>query len=216
MSEARKQILQMLEDGKVTADQAMELLQALAPAETEDIDHYETDAYVIETAEKMEPLTGEVIQPAEPPNLDRYRRFWQIPFFVSLGALIVSGLGLRSLYQASDGGITFWFVCVWSIFIFTFIITSLAFLSRQAAWLHVRVREKAGKRISISFPLPLGLASWGLNLARTFVNYEERDKLDMAASFLDAARDNLRTPDSEPLVINVDDEDGDQVQIYIG
>jgi hypothetical protein len=206
MGDAQRQILQMLQDGKVTADQAMELMQALETAEAPGDAKGDSD----------EVLTGEVIRPTPPPNMDRFRRFWQIPFFIAFAALIISAVGLRSLYQSTEGAITFGFVCVWSIFILMFVLTLLAFFSRQATWVHVRVNERGGKSIAISLPLPLGLASWGLSIARSFVNEEMRQTIDMAADFLDAARQNLNTVASDPLVINVDDDNGDRVQIYIG
>jgi hypothetical protein len=208
MSEEKQQILQMLQDGEVTSDQAMELLQALELSDEFDAENAEGEDEAV--------LVGEVLEPSQSPDMDRYRRFWQIPFFITLGALILSGLGLRSLYRSSEGAITFWFVCVWSVFIFMFLLTLMALLSRRATWLHVRVKERDGKRIAISMPLPLGLASWALDLARSFVGEDEREKLDMASGFLDAARDNLLAPGADPLMINVDDEDGDRVQVYIG
>ena len=201
MSEARQQVLQMLEDGKLTAEQAQELLQALEPAGGE---------------APQEAVEGEIVAPVEPPDMDRFRRFWQYPFFITLAVLIVVGLGLRSLYQASDGVLTFWLFCVSSLFVLTFIMTALAFMSRSAPWVHVRIKEKQGRKIAISLPLPMGLAQWGINIARNFVPDAKQANLDMAAEFIRSARHDLRGPDTEPLMINVDDEDGDQVQVFIG
>ena len=201
---ARQQVLQMLQDGKLTAAQAQELLAALeSPPEPQ--------------ANKQEPvLTGDVIQPGELPDMDRFRQFWQYPFFIALAALILVGLGLRSQYQSSDGAVTFWFMCLLGLFILTFVLTALAFLSRRSAWIHVRVKEKKGRKIAISLPLPLGLAQWGIGLARGFVPDKEQANLDMASEFVQAARDGLNEPQTEPLMINVADEDGDQVQVFIG
>jgi hypothetical protein len=201
MSNARQQVLQMLQDGKLTAEEAQELLQALEPAAAE---------------APQEAIEGEIVEPVEPPDMDRFRRFWQYPFFISLAVLIGVGLGLRSMYQASEGAITFWFVCVLILFILTFILTALAFMSRSAPWVHVRVKEKSGRKIAISLPLPMGLAQWGINIARNFVPDAERGNLDMAAEFIRSARHDLKGPDTEPFMINVDDEDGDQVQVFIG
>lgn len=200
MSETRQQVLQMLQDGKLTAVQAQELLDALEPA----------------VPEEPEAIEGEIVEPIEPPNMDRFRRFWQYPFFIMLAVLIGIGLGLRSMYQASEGALTFWFVCVLSLFILTFGLTALAFMSRSAPWVHVRVKEKDGHKIAISLPLPMGLAQWGIGIARNFVPEREQGNLDMAAEFIRSARHDLKGPDTEPLMINVDDEDGDQVQVFIG
>ena len=201
MSEARQQVLQMLEDGKLTAEQAQELLQALEPVGGE---------------APQEAVEGEIVAPVEPPDMDRFRRFWQYPFFITLAVLIVVGLGLRLLYQASDGVLTFWLFCVSSLFVLTFIMTALAFMSRSAPWVHVRIKEKQGRKIAISLPLPMGLAQWGINIARNFVPDAKQANLDMAAEFIRSARHDLRRPDTEPLMINVDDEDGDRVQVFIG
>jgi hypothetical protein len=202
MSEARNQVLQMLQDGKLTAEQAQELLQALEPESTTD--------------DTREAIQGEIVEPVEPPDMDRFRRFWQYPFFISLAVLIAVGFGLRSMYQASEGAMTFWFFCVLSLFILTFILTALAFISRSAPWLHIRIKGKEGNKIAISLPLPMGLAQWGIGIARNFVPESEQANLDMAATFIRTARHNLNGPDVEPLMINVDDEDGDQVQVFIG
>ena len=200
MSEARNQVLQMLQDGKLTAEQAQELLDALEPA----------------AHETQEAIEGEIVAPVELPDMDRFRRFWQYPFFIALAVLIIVGLGLRSMYQASEGAMTFWLFCVSGIFALTFILTALAFMSRSAPWVHVRVREKGGRKIAISLPLPMGLAQWGIGIARNFVPEREQGNLDMAAEFIRSARHDLKRPDTEPLMINVDDEDGDQVQVFIG
>ncbi|MCP4428997.1 MAG: hypothetical protein GY803_31315 [Chloroflexi bacterium] len=202
--EARNQVLQMLQDGKLTAEQAQELLQALESPSTSQSD------------EPTPVLTGEVIQPEEPPDMDRFRRFWQYPFFIALLVLLLVGLGLRSLYQSSEGAITLWFVCVLSVFVLLTLLTVLVFMSRRSAWLHVRVKEKDGRKIAISLPLPMGLAQWGINIARGFMPNEKQANLDVASEFLKTARADLKSPGSDPLMINVDDEDGDQVQVFIG
>lgn len=203
MAEERQQILEMLQAGKLTTDQALALMQALEGEHPSE-----------EKGNQVH--TGEIISPEPPPDMGRFRRFWQFPFFIALGFLAVTALWLRAIYQNSEGAITLGFVCVWSLFLLAFVLTALAWWSRQAPWLHVRVRERGGRRIAISLPLPLGLANWGVRFARGWVGAQTQAQLDMAESFLDAARSGWRTDGSEPLVVHVDDEDGDQVQVYIG
>lgn len=206
MQEERQQILQMLQDGKITTDQAMVLLQAVA----------ESGEGADTVGVESEPLTGEIVNPELPPDMGRFRRFWQVPFFAALALLIVFGFWLRALYQNSAGAISLGFICVWSLFMLSFALTMLAWWSRRAPWLHVRVREQGGRRIAISLPLPLGLANWGLRFARSWVDEAVRPQMDMAESFLAAAQAGWREGDTEPMVVHVDDEDGDQVQVYIG
>ena len=76
--------------------------------------------------------------------------------------------------------------------------------------------RKKGTRISISLPLPLRVANWALTFAQGFVPESERTKVQMAAEFVDAARENLRSSETEPIMINIDDDDGDRVQVFIG
>ena len=203
MDDARQQVLQMLQDGKLTAVQAQELLQALEPPAAVD-------------PEPPEVAAGEIVASAAPPDMDRFRRFWKYPFFIALAVLIGIGLGLRSMYQASEGAVTFWFFCVLNLFILTFLLTALAFMSRCAPWVHIRVSEKKGQKFAISLPLPMGLAQWGIGIARNFVPESERGSLDVAAEFIRSAQHNMHGADVEPFVIDVDDEDGDSVQVFIG
>ncbi len=205
MQEEREQILRMLQDGKITTEQALALLRAVEAGEPD------RDA-----TETPEPLTGEVVSPEPTPDMERFRRFWQIPFFAALALLLVFGLWLRGIYQDTAGAISLGFVCIWSLFLLSFGLTLLAWWSRRAPWLHVRVREHGGRRIAISLPLPLQLANWGVRFARGWVDTNTQSQLDVAESFLEAAQAGWRDGSTEPLVVHVDDEDGDQVQVYIG
>ena len=207
MSEERRRILQMIQDGTLSAAEAMELLEAL-----------DEDDGAVETAvvsAYSQPLAGDIVS-SNPPNLDRYRHFWKIPFLIAFAFLILTGLWLRSIYQSGEGAITLGFICVWSFFMLAFVVTLLAFFSRRAAWLHVRVKEKKGRRIAISLPLPLGLVSWGIKIGHGFVDEATRMRMEMASEFIEAAKEEMKRPDAQPLMIDVDDDDGDQVQVFIG
>lgn len=200
MNQERQQILQMLQNGTITTDQAMELLDALATP-----------------ANSQAPLNGAIVEPYEPPpNMDRFRRFWRIPFFIALGFLIFFGLWLYVIYQNNDGAITLGFVFVWSLFILAFLAALLAVFSRRAAWLHVRIKERNGRNINLSFPLPLRLAQWAISIAGRFADDQTRGHLLMASQFITAAQETMREPGAEPLMIDVDDDDGNHVQVYIG
>jgi hypothetical protein len=205
MDESRDRVLNMLQEGKISAEEAAELLEAL-------------DAADGPTPEPVAPES--VVQPVNysvradlPPDLARFRRYWQIPFFGALALLILTGLWLRSLYRSSDGSVTLGFGCVLSLFILMTGLTLLALLSRRAPWVHIRVQEADGSRVAISLPLPIQLARWGLQMARGYVGPAVQDHLDTAAAFLDAA---AQDPGGEPLTISVNDDDGDRVRIYIG
>jgi hypothetical protein len=164
MSEAQDQILKMLEEGKISAKEADNLLAAIGPEE--DVSLVAGEA-VVTSAWEEEPDT-----PPDPPDYGRYRNMWRIPFIIAAGSLLLSGLGLAFMYQDDTRIAALGYLCVWSIFLLAFVVTLLLLLSRRAPWLHLRVQEQDGHRFAISLPLPLGLAHWIIGIARNFVPKE--------------------------------------------
>jgi hypothetical protein len=206
MSEAEDQILKMLEDGRITAEEADQLLSALGPEQSVGI--------VAGDAVISSPVPPELEDSqGDRPDFDRFRGLWLIPFIIAAGSLLLSGLGLAFMYQADESIAALGFLCIWSIFLLAFVATILLLLARRAPWMHLRVQEKDGRRIAISLPLPLGLAHWILGVARNFVPKEQAMHLDTADAFVTAIRED---PDREPIIIDVDDDDGDKVELYIG
>lgn len=206
ISQAHDQILKMLEEGKITAEEADKLLTAVGPEQR--VGRVAGEAVITEL-DKDEPRMTE----AEPPDYSRFRGLWRIPFIIATGSLLLSGVGLAFMYQADERVATLGFLCVWSIFLLAFLATLLLLLARRAPWLHLRVQEQGGRRFAISLPLPLGLAHWIIGLARNFVPKEQAAHLETAGTFVSAMRDD---PGREPIIIDVDDDDGDKVEIYIG
>ncbi len=107
MSEAEKQILRMLEEGRISAEEANQLLTAIGP-------EHEVGNVAGETV-LMPVIDSEDIE--KPPfNGDRFRnRFWRIPFFIALGSLLISAIGLALMYQASGQVAFIGFLCVWRL-----------------------------------------------------------------------------------------------------
>ncbi|MGD2078504.1 MAG: hypothetical protein PVH18_08980 [Chloroflexota bacterium] len=206
MSEAQDQILRMLEEGKITADEADKLLVAIGPKQNVGL---VSGQAIITDGPEDEPDAS----PRETADYSRYRSLWRIPFVIAAGSLLLSGLGLAFMYQADERVATLGFLCVWSIFLLGFVATMLLLLARRAPWLHLRVQEQNGRRFAISLPLPLSLAHWILGIARNFVPKEQAVNLEMADAFVKAMQED---PNREPIIIDVDEEDGDKVEIYIG
>jgi hypothetical protein len=203
MGEEEKRILNMLADGRITADEAHDLLTALGPVgEAEDASGHALATPTSESANIEE------IQ----PDLQRFRRLWRIPFFIAAGALLLSGLGLFLMYQSTADVAALGFLCIWSIFIVALLATLMALVARRSTWLYLRVEESDGARFAFGMPMPLNLMGWSLKIARLFVPTNQRARLETAAVFVSAMQDD---PDAAPIFIDVDDED-DKVQIYIG
>jgi len=200
---SEKQILTMLEQGTITADEAARLLNALS---AEDSSNGAPEAAM---------PTEAVVEP-EPIGFDPHSKRWQglqqIPFAISLTVLIVTAWGLYATYQKA-GAITFGWVLLLLLFLVALFATVVSIWMINAPWLHVRIREGSGRRISISLPIPLLLAQWGIRIARRYVDDQTATYLDTSAEFLDAMRKDRKQ--SEPIMIDVDE--GDQhVQVYIG
>ncbi len=206
MSDAQDQILKMLEEGKITAEEADKLLTAIGPEQR-------VGQVAGETVVRALPEDSPGAANVRPPDYGRYRGLWRAPFIIAAGSLLLSGVGLAFMYQAEEGVATLGFLCVWSIFLLAFLATILLLLARRAPWLHLRVQEQDGQRFAISLPLPLGLAHWIIGIVRAFVPEKQAGHLETADAFVTAMRDD---PNREPIIVDVDDDDGDKVEIYIG
>ena len=184
MSEERARILGMVEQGKISAGEANELLEAMGDKAEEGIPPLATPEAPLERA-------------------------WEVPFFGGLMVALLGGFGLVRR-RGRDGVLG---IGAWTTFLLGLAVAGIGLWSRDVPWLHLRVEEKDGDKISFSFPLPLFLANWSLGLARSYVDDETAARLESAGDFIEALRAD---PGAEPFAIQVDEGDGDRVLIYIG
>ncbi|TAK14274.1 MAG: hypothetical protein EPO32_02230 [Anaerolineae bacterium] len=240
MSESeRLKILQMIERGELTTEEGIRRMQGLGqPAAAAAPD---SPMALLERIERGELTPGEaiaqmgggaepaqsgehieIIQPAKgskPPiseeELDRWQRWWQTPLYVGLGIVVLSAYWMYSSFE-SAGGLNFWFFCAWLPLTLGLILLLLSWSGRSGTWLHVRVNEPGGEgksatRVAVSMPLPLGLASWGIkNFGHLIPNMPETGVDEVINALGATARSG------EPFYVNVDDEDGTHVEVYIG
>jgi hypothetical protein len=201
----RMRVLQMIEDGAITAEEGMRLLNALAGKQSE--------------GESQSPPPAEPPRPAPfapPPNpkVESWKRWWVWPMAVGIGVTFFGALLMYWAYSAV-GGLSFWFFCASPPFVFGVLLMALAAASRTAKWIHIRVntgQDEWPRRISISLPLPIGLTAWLLRIFR-----------DRLPQFKDTAVDELilalgeGTSAENPLYVEVNEgEEGEKVQVYIG
>jgi hypothetical protein len=195
MDEERFEILRMVEAGQIKAEEAAELLAALSSQPPEPV--------------AVEPAAG----PAPAPGWEapaHWSRFWIYPALVGGGLLVVGALIMGLVYatDATPG----WRVCGWLPMIVGLLVALLAWWSRTARWLHLRIREQDKPKMMISFPLPLTLAVWVVRIAQPFVPKLKETAVD---DLIIALRDS--TGRGEPFFLDVeDDEEGEHVQLYIG
>ncbi len=154
---------------------------------------------------------GETWQPAPivediQPELGWWKEAWLIPFGVGTGILVLSAILMRWAYSSNH---FFWFYCSWLPLLLGLLALFLGWWSRQARWLHVRVQDAGGRRVSISMPLPLRFAGWALRTFGHFIpQMQDVDLTDMPVIF-----SSLEEAEG-PMTVEVDDG-GDRVRVYI-
>jgi hypothetical protein len=195
----RMRILQMIEDGEITAAEGLARLDDLAPI---------APSAVVDAPAAVGPEHA----PAE-RDLQHWRRWWVIPFWAGVGILLAGALLMYWAY--STGGLSAWFVLAGLPFGLGVLVTALAAGARTAKWIHIRIQTGKGgapKHIALSFPLPLRFSAWVL---RTFGDripqLKERGVDELIVALAEG------TSSDTPFYIDVQDEaDGEHVQVYIG
>jgi hypothetical protein len=162
-----------------------------------------------------EPVRPEVLPDTTPEDFDRWRRYWMIPLWIGVGITVLGGMLMYWALQSARVG--FWLFCATIPFVIGVLVMVIGAQSRTAHWLHLRVQQPPGEhpqRIAISFPIPIGLASWFFRTFRRRIPGMDAvpENID---EILNAMRDS--TSPENPIYIRVDDdEDGDKVEIFIG
>ncbi len=203
----RQQILKMIEEGKITADEGLKLMQALAANDEsagEEVEVVETVAGGEAASEKR----GE--DPYFEKKINHFRSLWTIPLWIGIAITVA---GAYWMYSALDkAGFGFWFYCSWLPFLLGVGLAALALSSRTSRWLYVNVKQKPGEkpqRIVIAFPL--SLVSWILSLVGNRIPIGKKGTAD---DVMQAIFDGTKS--DEPFLVEVHEEDGEDVQVYIG
>ncbi len=219
-ADERMHILQMIEDGQISASEGLRLIETLPKEAADDAPLPPADASAAAGSEPpgAEPAPGlgagsVAEKPAPPANLPHWQRWWLIPMWVGIG---ITTLGAWLMYLAFGAHHTFsaWFwLAALLVFAPGIVVMVLAAASRHARWLHIRVKNRRqGENFALSFPIPIRPAAWFL---RTFGSHIPRLKNTGVDELVMAMGDT--TTSENPLYVAVDDdEDGEQVEVYIG
>lgn len=209
-SEERKKILQMVEQGKISATEAATLMHALDG----DADSLETEVEVIQTR------SSQSYESTEAPEFEeikaRARRFSLIPLWVGVFITLISAWIIYSIQQ--NGSTGFWFYCMVLPLMLGVLLIALGAGGRSSRWLYVDIDRRHAKKgdgprhITLGFPLPLGLVAWFFRTFGANIQGMSQGRVDGIIQMMNATRDS-----NEPLIINVDDrDDGEHVRIFIG
>lgn len=209
----REQVLKMIADGKISAEEGLKLMNALDQDSPE-------DALPVAPARPVSSNAGPVPEYSHmdvDPRIQRVKsvvqRLWQIPLWIGIGIIMLSALGMAALGEA--GKLNFWFFFLILPLLIGVGIIALAVGSRQARWLFVDVQQKSGEKphhIFLGFPVPFKLIKWGLRIFGGQIDKTGKVKVDEILAVVDQGLTG-----EEPLIVNVDEgEDGDRVKVYIG
>ncbi len=239
------QILELIEKGEITPDEGARLITEVTSSDQEKPSEkmIENDMQILEKIEsgdlsiedginKLHEKNGstkkieKVIKindskpnssPLSDHEMQKWRNWWTIPVFVGFAIVILSGIWMNSAY--SNSGVGFWYIFSWIPLLSGIAIMGFSWPSPNRTWLHVRVKQAKGQKpskIAISIPMPLRLISWGLKIAKRFVSDDTLDKLDEIAIEDMIMGIGKSAADGTPFYVEVDEGDGDKVEVYFG
>lgn len=215
-SEERRQILQMVADGKINAEEAANLMRALDESVEEDIEVIQPESYSRTDESAADSSWGEK---PHAPEFDQVRRraklFAMIPLWVGVISTVLIAWWMFSIQQNS--GLNFWFFCLSMPLMFGILLIVLGAGSQTSRWMYVNVdrtnQNDWPRNITIALPLPLGLVSWFLKNFGGHIEGLKKTNVDEILMAISMAKSV-----TEPLIVNVDesDEGGERVQVFIG
>jgi hypothetical protein len=215
-SEERKKILEMVADGKITAEGAAGLMRALDDDAEPNTNHADESAE--SEVEVIQSPPGSSYERTEAPEFDRIkeraRRFALIPLSLGIVVTVFSAWAIYAIQQ--NVGVNFWFYCMTLPLLVGVLLIALGAGSRTSRWIYVDVDRRNAepgegpRHITLGFPIPLGFVAWFFeNFGHNFSGIS-KGRMEGIIQMMNATRDS-----KEPLMINVDDDDA-QVQVYIG
>ena len=203
-AEERRKILQMVADGKISAEEAAKLMRTLEESAEEEIEVFEA-----------EPGSGSGVNDAAEFDQVRKRamRFAMIPLWVGIIITVLSAWWMFSIQQ--NAGLNFWFFCMSMPFLFGILLIALGAGSGTSRWLYVNVdrthQNEWPRNITIALPLPLGLVGWFLKNFGSYIEGLKKTTIDEVLMAVSMAKSL-----TEPLIVHVDDDGGERVQVFIG
>jgi hypothetical protein len=205
-SEERRKILQMVQDSKISAEQAASLMRAM---EEDDV---EAEVEFVESGAGSGDERDDASEFEEVKS--RARRFAMIPLWIGVFIAVLSAWGIYSVLQSA--GVNFWFFCLLVPLLFGVLLIALGAGGEGSKWLYVNVDRRSAhdwpQNITLGFPLPLGLTAWFLRNFGQYINGMQKTNVDEIIQILDATGKS-----GAPLIINANDNgDGEHVQVYIG
>jgi hypothetical protein len=219
--DSRMHILSMIESGQIDVEEGLKRLQ--------DEESQESQAGVLSLLESGEIDVGEAIRIIEnetttgsggenasvadngstlSPSTEKLRSWWLL--IPAVGFVITAFGG----WLGTVGG--WWWILAGPSLLVGILILLFAGITQNSPWLHVRVntgQESWPRRIALSFPVPIRLASWGL---RRWGRYAKSLDATAVDELLLSLEGNLSADNPILIEVNEDDESGEKIQVYLG
>ena len=190
----------MVADGKISAEQASQLLSALGGDADDERNSSGRDA------------AAPAAEPSPPAAMPHFGSLWLIPMYIGLALFVCGALAVFPLYAESGSWLLV--ACGWPALIVGLFAMLAAWLARKWRWIHIRITKVDGSKrsIKLSFPLPLVLTAWVLRLGSRVVPKLKDTGVDEMIAAL-----NEGLSGDQPLYVDVQEgDDGERVQVYIG
>ena len=213
VDKAERKILDMVEQGVLSAEEGLRLINAMGTGNNADaaLNDQLIDG-VTESADDIFEPSAPHISDEERKRMKQLKRWWILPFGIGLLITTLGAIWMYTGYVNSGFGWGFWLS--WIPLIVGIFVVAVSFQTSRSVWLHVRIKQKHGEsppRISISLPLPLSLTRWFLSIFGKKIPGLRDQPLGDISEILD----NI-SPE-EPFYVHVnDDEDGEEVEVFIG
>lgn len=198
----RMEILGLIESGQISASEGATRLQSESSEEPES----RKSSSSTPKNESERPSSPRI----EPEEFARWKRWYTYPLYVGVGIVSLAGIWMNSVYQSA--GTNFWFFCSWIPLLLGVTLILIASMSRNAKWLHVRVKQNDGGRkqnVAVSIPLPIGISAWALRNFGHFIPSLDKLAIDELILALD------EHTNENPFYVEVD-EDDQHVEVFIG
>jgi hypothetical protein len=206
----RLEILNMIQEGTISTAEGLKLLEALD--ESFDYKSEETTGFT-SSGEHLESNQSPFTENTQQVNDDiqKWKEWWILPFGLGVGSILLGG---ALMYWAwSVRGFSFGFVMAWIPFLAGIGLSVLGWNSKTGPWIHIRIQQRSGEkpaRIAFSLPLPVRFSAWVLRVFGGFIPKLDATGLDEIILALGSS-----SAEDQPLSINVRDDDGEQVDIYL-
>jgi len=214
MDKAERKILEMVEQGALSAEEGLRLIKAMNSGIKDEKPWNDSKNFEARGNPSVDEqgIFEQPFSDHEQKRINHLKRVWIVPFSFGLLIITLGSIWMFSGYRRSGFGWGFWLS--WIPLIFGIFLAAISFQTNRNVWLHVRLKKK-GKRsptcFLFSLPLPLKLTRWIISTWGDLIPGLEDLPLDELNDLLE------KISPEEPLFLYVTDKNKERnFEILIG